>query len=157
MSDLRSFILKRQAEIETASRPVLARFTSLQKEMDELKPQIEAFRDEWQELQAALKAIGPGKDNAPASDDAVAAKPMVTIKEAILAVLAKFPNGLASSTILQLINEDYFHSSPIHRTSFSPQLSRLKADEEVLVDGVNYVLNPKKQDQSPQPDLWRRF
>jgi len=155
MSDLRAFILKRQADIETASRPVLARFTALQKEMDELRPQIEAFRAEWQECQAALKAIGPGKDNPQSSADAPA-KPMVTIKEAILAVLAKYPAGLPSFAILDAINHDYFHGNEISRTSFSPQLSRLKADEEVLLNGNHYILNPDKQNHAPQPSLFVR-
>ncbi|MCP3419991.1 hypothetical protein NLM16_38420 [Bradyrhizobium brasilense] len=155
MSELRNYILKRQADIEEASRPVLERFTALKNEIDKLRPQIEAFQAEWMELQSALKAIGPGNDSA-AADQAAASKPMVTIKEAILAVLAKRPAGLSSSAILNAINKDYFHGNEIMRTSFSPQLSRLKAREDILLEGNNYILNPKKQDQAPQPELFVR-
>jgi hypothetical protein len=157
MTDLRAFILKRQADIETASRPVIERFAKLTSEMDELRPQIEAFRAEWQELQVALRAIGPGKDQSDA-DEASATKPLVTIKEAILGVLAKHPTGLGSGAILEQINKDYFHGNEILRTSFSPQLSRLKADDEILMDGFRYILNPQKQDQSARsaPTLFQR-
>jgi hypothetical protein len=156
MSDLRKFILKRQADIETASRPVIERFAVLSAELNELRPKIEAFRTEWLELQAALKAIGPG-EHQPDADQASAPKPTLTIKEAILAVLAKHPTGLSSAAILDQINKDYFHSNKILRTSFSPQLSRLKADEEILLEGYNYILNPQKQGRATStPTLFQR-
>ena len=157
MTDLRKFILKRQAEIDTASRPVLARFALLQNEINQLRPQIEAFRNEWMELQVALKAIGAGSDQQQPSQNNTSA-PTVTIKEAILAVLAKHPAGLSSAAILDQINKDYFSGdNRIVRTSFSPQLSRLKADEQILLEGYNYILNPQKQPAETSPSLFRRI
>jgi len=155
MSDLRTFILNRQADIEEASRPVLERFTVLTQELDTLRPQIEAFRTEWMELQVALKAIGAGTEQQQTSPSGATA-PTVTIKEAILAVLAKCPAGLTSAAILDQVNKDYFSGNKILRTSFSPQLSRLKASEEILLDGYNYILNPRKQRAETPPSLFER-
>jgi hypothetical protein len=157
MTDLRTFILKRQAEIETASKPALARFAALQNEMNEVRPKIEAFRTEWMELQVALKAIGAGSDQQQPSQNSTTA-PTVTIKEAILAVLAKHPTGLSSAAILDQINRDYFSGdNRIVRTSFSPQLSRLKADQQILLEGYNYILNSQKQPAETSPSLFRRI
>jgi hypothetical protein len=58
-------------------------------------------------------------------------------------VLANRPEGLPSPEILDQINVEYFNHS-IARTSFSPQLSRLKQDEEVVVTDGKYFLNQKR-------------
>jgi hypothetical protein len=154
MTDLRAFILKRQAQIETESKPIWMRFMALKTEMDELRPKMETYRKEWAELDTALKAIGGAQKKV--EEAAQPDEPTLTIKEAILAVLAKQPNGLLSPAILEAINKEYF-GGRIARTSFSPQLSRLKSDGDILLRGIHYVLNPQKHIVTePEPSLFQR-
>lgn len=103
---LRDFIAHREAEIR-----------ELQK----------ALKVELRDLQLAKGAIdSPATSPAPGS-----AAP--TIKEMAREILSGQPNGLNSSGILDGIKKTF--GREIERTSLSPQLSRMKDDGEVVLDG----------------------
>lgn len=59
--------------------------------------------------------------------------PSTTIKEMAREVLSGQPDGLNSSGILDGIRKQF--GREIERTSLSPQLSRMKDDNEVVLDG----------------------
>ena len=103
---LRDFIAQREAEIR-----------DLQK----------ALKQELRDLQLAKSAI-----ESPASP-ATAGGSTPTIKEMAREVLSAQPNGLNSSGILDGIRKAF--GRDIERTSLSPQLSRMKDDKEVVLEG----------------------
>lgn len=103
---LRDFIAHREAEIR-----------ELQK----------ALKAELRDLQLAKGAI-ESTAAAPASGG-----PSTTIKEMAREVLSGQPDGLNSSGILDGIRKQF--GREIERTSLSPQLSRMKDDNEVVLDG----------------------
>ena len=78
-----------------------------------------------------MKAVGLEPD----AQAALAPQPAIerhsrptTIKEAVLYVLADAPGGMTSQALLDELNERFF-SGRIERTSFSPELSRLRGDQ----------------------------
>lgn len=71
-----------------------------------------------------------------------------TIKEMVKILLEEaYPNGMTALQILAEIQKRWFSS--LERTSLSPQLSRLKIDEEIIHEHGFYRLN--KQD-APSDD-----
>ena len=98
-----------------------------------------------QALDQAVEAVGVEPDAQPA----LALQPAgergslpSTIKEAVLHVLADAPGGMTSQAILDQINTRFF-SGRIERTSFSPQLSRLKGEHKVTRRGELWELAAK--------------
>lgn len=101
----------------------------------EIKAQIKALRAELGDLKVAKSALDPhgsalGADSAPSATK--------TIKEMIRDVLKSNPQGLTSTEILIKINE--FSARKIERTSLSPQLSRMKEDDEVTLQNNFWFL-----------------
>ena len=140
------FIRVRRADIRTRGAPLWERKTVLLKEIGEIDPAINMLNDEWKELEKLASAVGVDLNNMPPELEEVSATPspnLRTIKEAILEVLAKHPEGLESSEILEKINDEFFNGA-IVRTSFSPQLSRLKQDDEVSISEGKYILNKRR-------------
>ncbi|HSX54169.1 MAG TPA: hypothetical protein VLG14_02630 [Sphingomonas sp.] len=93
----------------------------------EIRDQQKALKAELRELQIAKAAL-EGPTDAPTVGVAT-----LTIKEMARDVLSGMPGGLNSSGILDAIKKKY--SREIERTSLSPQLSRLKDDGELVLDG----------------------
>lgn len=150
------FIKARRAAIRERGTPLWERKTELLKELNGIEPQITALTDEWKELEKMASAVGVDLNNMPPepTDSESTTTPALTIKEAILRVLTNSPEGLPSPEILDQINIEYFNHN-IARTSFSPQLSRLKQDEEVVVMNGKYFLNQKRP--VVEPPFERRF
>lgn len=99
----------------------------------EIRDQIKALKSELKELQLAKAALD-GQDAAPAP--AQSSGP--TIKDMARTVLntGVAKNGLTSHEILAGIKVEF--DRDIDRTSLSPQLSRLKADGEIALDGEKW-------------------
>lgn len=113
MSPLRAFISKREREI---------------------RDQIRALKAELVELRTVKLGLEGKREEAPQEPPS---QPGVTIKDMVRAVLAKHPDGLAATGILDAIKADF--EVTMERTSLSPQLSRLrKSGDVVLEDGVWY-------------------
>lgn len=104
---LRDFIAQRETEIR-----------DLQK----------ALKLELRELQVAKAAL-EGQPTAATSPSGAA----LTIKDMARQVLDGQPNGLNSSGILDGIKKLF--DRDVERTSLSPQLSRLKDDKELVLNG----------------------
>lgn len=138
MTDLRDFIKRRRKEIEREGQPLAARRQELEDEMRRIDQRFAEMRLEWTELEKAAKAIALEVDSQiePAVEGR---KPSVTIKEGILKLLADVDGGMTSQDILHNINQRYFQGK-IERTSFSPQLSRLKGEGRITSQGSLYFL-----------------
>lgn len=63
----------------------------------------------------------------------VGERPQLTIKQGVLRVLESAPNGLSALGILERLRVDL--EMNYERTSLSPQLSRLKAEGKIKLDG----------------------
>jgi sugar-specific transcriptional regulator TrmB len=99
----------------------------------ELKEQQRAIRVELKEIQVARAALACDA----ATGTMIAKAPALpTIKEMAKAVLTSAENGMTSGEILAAIKDAY--GRDIDRTSLSPQLSRLKADDEVFLNGERW-------------------
>ena len=139
MTDLREFLLRRWKEVSAEKRPVDQRVEELSKELVELRNRQTQLQAEAQDIRNAADAIKlnltqqRGEESAKEKTEA-----KVTIKSAILRVLKEVaPGGLTSNQILDRINLLFFQDG-IERTSFSPQLSRLKAAGKIKSDGSRY-------------------
>lgn len=151
------FIRARRAEIRERGNPLWERKAELLREISEIDPAINKLTEEWRELEKLASAVGIDLDGMQLELEVVSphSQPNLrTIKEAILEVLAGYPEGLSSSEILEQINQQFFEGS-ILRTSFSPQLSRLKQDDEVRYSEGRYILN--KQRGAPPTFIARRI
>jgi sugar-specific transcriptional regulator TrmB len=105
----------------------------------EIRDQMKALKTELRELQLAKGALeAPG--NAPGL---AASSAGPTIKEMALDVLQDATAGMNSGEIQAAIKEKF--SREIDRTSLSPQLSRLKADEEVVLTGERWFTKAQHQ------------
>lgn len=103
----------------------------LEEREDEILQASKALEEELHALRKARMAIGVSARNRPtASNDE-----KLTIKEMIRNVLSQNPSGGTYDQIINWISET--HNVEIARTSLSPQLSRLKADNEVMLDERN--------------------
>jgi hypothetical protein len=110
MTVLRQFLSRREAEI-------LEQIKGLEEELAEI-------RTTWSALQA---------EGVPAPKRATP-----TIKEMIRRILRGRPDGLTASEIL--LEMEVRFSTVVERTSLSPQLSRLKEADEVILKGGRWFL-----------------
>jgi hypothetical protein len=69
----------------------------------------------------------------------VGERPQLTIKQGVLRVLESAPDGLTALGILERLKLDL--EMDYERTSLSPQLSRLKRDGKIKLDGGIWSLN----------------
>jgi hypothetical protein len=95
----------------------------------EIRDQQRALKTELKELLLAEAALDPQSEVTSASTGL----PPLTIKEMARQVLAGQPNGLNSSGILDAIKKMF--DRDLERTSLSPQLSRLKEEGELVLNG----------------------
>lgn len=110
----------RRAELLHKMEPVEAQAVELRTNLAKTDSKLKAMTKEIAEIEKALQAI---------SKERLQTK--VSIKEAILEVLADAPGGLASPQLLTALNDRFFDGKLV-RTSMSPQLSRLKNDDHKI-------------------------
>src|SRR5215212_9278852 len=142
MPGLREYLQRRRGEIRAESERLAQQRDKLQNQLHVLRARLDELDRESTELDQAAEAVGVEPDAQPA----LALPPAVerqslpcTIKEAVLHVLADAPGGMTSQAILDQINTRFF-SGRIERTSFSPQLSRLKGEHKVTRCGEIWEL-----------------
>lgn len=134
MTGLRDFIEKQMASVRGAGEPLIQRREALRIELATIDAKLEKLNAEWRDLEAAAKAIG----EAPAQEEPRKPSTGPTIKEAILRVLGENPRGLSAGDLLKEINTRFFDGQ-VKRTSFSPQMSRLKGkDRKIIQHGDLY-------------------
>jgi hypothetical protein len=142
MPSLREYLKRRRGEIRAENERLAQQRGKLQNQLHSVLARLGELDRESAELDQAAKAVGLETD----APTALALQPAVesrslpsTIKEAVLHVLADAPGGMTSQAILDEINNRFF-SGRIGRTSFSPQLSRLKGEHKVTRRGEIWEL-----------------
>src|SRR4051794_27251440 len=142
MPGLREYLRRRRGEIRAESERLAQQRDKLQGQLHVLRARLDELDRESMELDQAAEAVGvePDAQAALAPQRAIErhSRP-TTIKEAVLHVLAEAPNGITSQALLDELNERFF-SGRIARTSFSPELSRLKGEHKVTRRGEIWTL-----------------
>lgn len=135
-------------------RLLRARQQDIAKELSNLKPRVFALEEEDRQIEAGIRAmqgvIAPTGNRASAASVAHFARianpdiAKLTIKEMVVKALAEsFPNGATANQLL-----DHFYRAwgrKEMRTSLSPQLSRLKEDKMISLEGRVWHLGPKEK------------
>jgi hypothetical protein len=139
MSTARDLLLNRRSEITGKVAPLIADIARLKETLAVRQRELAAWNAELDQIQSALRAI-----------EETEAKSRLTIKQAVLEVLKDHPEGMTALEILAQINTRYF-GGDIPRTSLSPQLSRLKDnDQKIELTGNKWFLRPQ------EPSLFER-
>ena len=130
MTDVRDFLEGKLQEARKERAPLEASAIELRRNLAATDARIKLLLKTEADLERALQALGKRERM----------KTEITIKDAILAVLADAPHGLTSSELVATLNEKYFDGA-LERTSMSPQLTRLKnKDRKIRSKGDRYVL-----------------
>ena len=121
---------RRRAEIRKEMQPLEASSLELRTKLSSIDAKLKTLSIEAGDIEKALQVVGKREP----------AKTEITIKDAILDVLATSPNGLTSSELLDKMNEKFFGGALV-RTSMSPQITRLKnKDQKIRQRGERYFL-----------------
>ncbi|MCW2282492.1 hypothetical protein M2323_000001, partial [Rhodoblastus acidophilus] len=124
-------------------------------EMREIRARIDAIDKERSELDAALDAItgqqvleGFAKK---VFGEQVVFKPLPdrTIKGAVLWTLSEHADGMIALDLLAEVNRRL--GTSYQRTSLSPQLSRLKSEGKIILEGNVWKLAPTTDTAGPAP------
>ena len=145
MPSLREYLKRRRGEIRAESDRLAQQRDKLQNQLHALRARLDELDRESAELDQAAEAVGvePDAQSALALAPAVGTRGLpFTIKEAVLRVLAAASGGMTSQAILDQINTRFF-AGRIERTSFSPELSRLKSEHKVRRRGELWELAAK--------------
>ncbi|MET4388571.1 chromosome segregation ATPase [Bradyrhizobium sp. F1.4.3] len=138
----RDLLMDLRAKLVAKIAPMTSDVARLREELARKQGELFDANLELEQINSALKAI-----------DETQAKNLPTIKEAILKVLEDHPDGMTALEILAEINTRFF-AGRIARTSLSPQLSRLKDDDQKIgLKGTKWILLPKQ----PMLQFERRF
>lgn len=115
-----------------------ARYAALLQERALLLTQLRAVQKELGEIEKASKASGLQLVESQAQQGQVedkVKKSNMTMKEASVEILKKYPEGLPATKILPELNK--MLGANYVRSSLSPQLSRLKKDGTIYdIDGI---------------------
>jgi septal ring factor EnvC (AmiA/AmiB activator) len=120
MGGIRQLLETRRAELLHEMEPLEAQAVDLRTNLAKTDNKLKAMTKEIAEIDKALQAI---------SKERLETK--VSIKEAILQLLADSPSGLDSPQLLAALNDRFFDGK-LARTSMSPQLTRLKNDDHKI-------------------------
>ncbi|MGV7033469.1 hypothetical protein [Methylobacterium symbioticum] len=134
--DLRRFIRQRWKELEGELLPLHARRDQLVEELRTIEHDISTIEPQLSEMRSAAEAIG--MDLTYISEHS-RAHGETTIKQGIRMVLNVHLDGLTSSDLHALVSRDFFDGN-LDRTSFSPQLSRMRRDGEVDLGNTIWTL-----------------
>ena len=100
----------------------------LERREEEIIRKRKALSDELEALREARASLENRRRHPPRS---AIIQEKLTIKEMVRNVLSRNPEGGTSDQIANWINE--IHGVEVARTSLSPQLSRLKADDQITL------------------------
>lgn len=135
--------LKNQVEVLEERKRLLSA------QLEELEEQLTKARQEFEAIDAAAKTLRSNFSldlDAEAEPRAYFVRPYkygeVSIKQAARLTLAQFQGGLSSHDLFYRLNRRYFEDR-LERTSFSPQLTRLRRDGEVAQGEQGWVLTEK--------------
>jgi hypothetical protein len=149
------FIIRRSRELDEAAAPLRQQLAEIEEERDKLNRAARAIGAEG--VAAAVVEVVPAEgaptDQPPQPHEPEPQQAVITrsqrrpnrvstktMKAAIETILRDFPNGLTALEILPKLNEMLGTDYP--RTSLSPQLSRLKTDKLVTLDGSIWKSGP---------------
>lgn len=109
----------------------------------EIKVLQAQLKKEMQDILAAEAAFSPSSEREVSVTLKRGRGSRTTLKDMIVGVLQQYQSGADSYKILELIKEKY--GIEVKRESLSPQLSRLKNDDNVLeLRGSDWFLIPQK-------------
>lgn len=150
MNVVQEFIGQRRARDEERIGELLAEERDERDRAGQRRAEIEALYREIQDLERVSRAI----DNLPEPQQKPAPGPTeeeapLTIKGAVLAVLADAPQGLIALDILRRINQRF--GLGLVRTSLSPQLTRLKKAGAIDLHGSIWTTGPKFKKAPSKP------
>ncbi|HJE24894.1 MAG TPA: hypothetical protein K8W01_14660 [Methylorubrum populi] len=135
MADLRKVIREAYLDLDKRMTPLLMRRDQLMEELAQVNREINRLTPSMDEARKVAEVLGLDLAEIEVKN-AGAEQPGVTIKEGIRLVLASNTDGLNSADLHENVSLAYF-GNKLERTSFSPQLSRMKSDGEVsLSDGI---------------------
>jgi hypothetical protein len=126
-----------------------ARFAALLQERALLLTQLRTVQKELEEIEKASKASGLQLIESQLQQGQARNKEKnrnMTMKEASVEILRKYPDGLPATKILPQLNK--MLGSDYARSSLSPQLSRLKRDG--IIYDINGIWTLTKEATEPQ-------
>lgn len=116
-----------------------ARRRALDERIKQLDQQIQRLQSERNETLAELEKLIKAMQILEATPTSASQKPPLTIKQGVLRVLESAPDGLTAIGILKRLKLDF--DLDYERTSLSPQLSRLKREKKIKLDGGIWSLS----------------
>lgn len=129
MDEVRDYL---EAKLQAARKergPLEDAAAKMRRELGSTDAKIKQLLKTEADLERAIQALGKRQRM----------KSEITIKDAILLLLADAPQGLTSNELLTALNDRFFRE--LERTSMSPQLTRLKnKDRKIRSKGDRYVL-----------------
>lgn len=135
--ELRQFVRRRFDEIDKILVPLHARREQLLAEVHAIDVQIGNLEPELEELRRVAETLD--LDLVSSNDHPKSKDGDTTIKQAIRLTLNLKPNGLTSTELHTEASNDFFEGK-LDRTSFSPQLSRMRRDGEVELRNTIWTL-----------------
>jgi hypothetical protein len=135
--ELRQFVRRRFDEIDKTLVPLHVRREQLLAEVHAVDAQIANLQPELEELRRVAETLA--LDLVSSSDHPRSKDGDTTIKQAIRLTLNLRPNGLNSTDLHAEASNDFFDGK-LDRTSFSPQLSRMRRDGEVDLNDSIWTL-----------------
>ena len=118
----------------------------IEQRREAIKSQLSVLKQELRELTLAENAIrsGTSSDLTASASRVSADGTRQTIKDKVVTVLTDRPGGADANEIIAMISNTYGEN--IVRESLSPQLSRLKHEGVLTLEGKLWSLSSKKKD-----------
>lgn len=129
MDDVRDFLERRLKEARKELAPAESEAAELRAKIDASETRVAQIKRTIKDIERALNALGR-KERLTTT---------LTIKEAILKILADAPNGLASAELVRELNVRFFEGE-LARASMSPQITRLVRAHKIKQRGEKYFL-----------------
>lgn len=149
MSDaLKAFIHRRRQELDSDEQSLRHRLKAIETEREQLRKAAEAVG------LGGVPELGPPPQLPAGMVSNLYRHPLTqrTIKQRVLEILEGDYQGMTAQEILFVLNEKFGTEYP--RTSLSPQLSRLKAEGKIELDGSMWKLVRRERSASKLAELF---